>query len=188
MEYFYAYLPEKQQYDEVLSSLQISKKQIFIDQSNDYKNWKHLMKDVKHDDTVYIPSIEMFANEEADLRQKLETVNSMNVQLFSLDQRSIDAKLLLDFMNFLNQSRKRKAKELQRVGIERALEKKHKGEGNFGRPRIHRPDDFEEQLDRIFNKEMTHEDYREELGMKRSTYYKLVHEYKLKLEKEEGKA
>lgn len=182
MEYFYAFLPDGLQQNEVLKSVPLSKERIYVDYENDDTNWLHLMRDIKKNDSVIIPSIEMFSSEEIKIKEKLEMIRDLQLQLFSLDKKQIDVILLLDFMRFVSNTRKKKAKELQRIGIERALEKKQKGEGNFGRPRIKRPDDFEANLDRIFKKEMTHELYRSKLGMKRSTYYKLVHEYKARLE------
>ncbi|RGB65540.1 MULTISPECIES: hypothetical protein [unclassified Amedibacterium] len=188
MNYFYAYIPDHKQQDAILQSVHLSEKQVYIDENREDKNWKDLLSKIKKEDTVFIPSIEMLSFDEEELKNKLETVKNRKIQLTCLDKKTIDATLLLELIEFLNFSRRNKARELQRVGIEKALEKKYKGEGRFGRPRVVRPDDFEYQLDRIFNKELTHESYREELGMKRSTYYKLVHEYKLKLEKEEGKS
>lgn len=183
MEYFYAFLPDGSQQNEVLKSVPLSKERIYVDHENDDTNWLHLMRDIKKNDRVIIPSIEMLSSEENKIKEKLETIRDLHLQLFSIDKKQIDVILLLDFMKFVNNTRKKKAKELQRIGIEKALEKKQKGEGNFGRPKIKRPDDFEANLDRIFKKEMTHELYRNRLGMKRSTYYKLVHEYKARLEK-----
>lgn len=182
MEYFYVFLPHGLQQKNVLESITIPKERIFVDYENDEINWFKLMHDIKKKDSIIIPSIEMLSSEEIKIKRKLEMVRDLELQLFNMDKKQIDYVLLLDFMEFLNKSKKKKAKELQRIGIERALEKKQRGEGSFGRPRIKPPDDFEFNLDRVFEKEITHEFYRNKLGMKRSTYYKLVHAYKIRLE------
>lgn len=178
MKYFYACLSDYNQTEKVMSDSNFSSSQAYIDFERDNEKWNSLLNVVQKDDVITIPSLRMFSFEEQDIKSKFEMIKECNLNLYNNDGKLIDVDLLLEFMVFAYESRKKKARELQRVGIEKALKKKEKGEGGFGRPRIEMPKDFEENLDRIFNKEMTHEAYRSLLGMKRSTYFKLVHEYK----------
>lgn len=66
------------------------------------------------------------------------------------------------------------------------MKKKELGEGAYGRPRLDLPEDFEENIKAIMRKEMSHEVYREKIGMKRSTYYKYVKLFKDRWKQEQG--
>lgn len=183
MNYFYARLSNNSEKEEFIS-LNSSCLQVLID-INDNIMWKNLIRILDGKDNVYIPSIDKFSYEEIDLKEKLETLKKLHVHLLNLENKEIDIDLILEVMNFVEASKKERVKRLQRVGIDRALEKKYKGEGNFGRPKTHLPADFIENIQKITNKEMTHEAYREMIGMKRSTYYKHVREVKEAMENEE---
>ncbi|WP_416326810.1 hypothetical protein [[Eubacterium] hominis] len=183
MNYFYAYLPTDEEKNQIQKFSQGDSSHIFFDDIENGPIWNHLIKKIKKKDNVYIPSIDKFSFEELDLKVKLETLKKLHVHLLNLEEKEIDIDLILEVMNFVETSKKERAKRLQRVGIDRALEKKYKGEGNFGRPKTHLPVDFIENIQRIANKEMTHEAYREMIGMKRSTYYKQVREVKDAMEK-----
>ena len=49
------------------------------------------------------------------------------------------------------------------------------------------PDDFEDNIRKIMRKEMKHEDYQQQLGFKRSTYFKMVKELRDGWKEEEEK-
>ena len=175
MNYFYAYLPENQ-----ISKKAVFMKQsvdhVYIDSMNSNEHWNELVHSVKRNDRIIIPAIEYLSSEEITLKQRLKKLKELEVLLSTLDEKDVDADLLLALIEFVENSRKKRTKQLQMVGIEKALEKKYKGEGNFGRPKVYKPEDFGENLRKIMRKELSHDSYREQLGMKRSTYYKLVKE------------
>lgn len=183
VDFFYAYLPNLQEKEKIINSLDVPKNNIYIDEKNDSEKWNDLIQKVRENDRIHILSINQFSYEEVDLREKLEVLKEHHTQLLHMDHSKVDINLILDVMNFVEESKKNRAMRLQRVGIDKALEKKYKGEGNFGRPKTKIPTDFSENLERIANKEFTHEAYREMIGMKRSTYYKFVREVKDSLEK-----
>lgn len=185
MNYFYAYLPTEEEKNQIRNISQCDSSHVFFDDIEDRAIWNRLINKIKKKDNVYIPSIDKFSYEEIDLKEKLETLKKLHVHLLNLENKEIDIDLILEVMNFVEASKKERVKRLQRVGIDRALEKKYKGEGNFGRPKTHLPADFIENIQKITNKEMTHEAYREMIGMKRSTYYKHVREVKEAMENEE---
>ena len=177
MEYFYAYLPNKNEKEHILNSLNFKKNQIYIDDTeNDDIKWNDLIKKLKNNDKLLIPSIDCISSEEVSLKDKLQTLKDIHAQLLTIDDEDLDVDVMLQLMDFIEVSRKNRARKLQRAGIDKALEKKYKGEGRFGRPRIKVPDDFEENIKRIMRKELSHDAYRAQLGMKRSTYYKIVKE------------
>lgn len=63
-------------------------------------------------------------------------------------------------------------KKGQKLGIERALQKKYEGEGHYGRPKIILPDGFDERVKDCFKNNHPLSDYCEEIEMKKSTFYK----------------
>ena len=175
LKYFYAYLPNKK--ENVLNSLNLKKNQIFIDDTDaDDIEWNALIKKLKESDMLLIPSIESMSSEEVSLKDKLQTLKDIHAQLMTIKNEDLDVDVMLQLMDFIEVSRRNRVRKLQREGIDKALEKKYKGEGRFGRPRIKVPDDFEENIKRIMRKELSHDAYRAQLGMKRSTYYKIVKE------------
>lgn len=176
MDYFYAYLPEKKDKETIVGCLDFPETQVFIDEDDDNKMWQDLITKLKDSDSIIIPSIDQISSEEITLKEKLKTMQELHAQLLTMDEEDLDIELLLQLMEFMETSRKKRVKRLQREGIDKALEKKYKGEGQFGRPRIKLPDDFEDNIRKIMRKELSHDTYRAKLGMKRSTYYKLVKE------------
>lgn len=178
MKYFYAYLPNESEKDHPIETQQIPSEHIYIDYGNDESKWLKLIEKLSEKDTLYVPSIENLSSKDTSIKERLQTLVDMRTRLSMMDDKDIDINLLLQFMDYLENSKREKAKELQRKGIEKALEKKYKGEGNFGRPKVEKPKDFKENILKIMRKELSHDAYRARLGMKRSTYYKLVKEEK----------
>ena len=181
MEYFYAYLPKEKKRDLIVNSLEgMPSCRIFIDDQEDQddKKWNILINKLKENDKLKIPSIDCISSEELSLKVKLKTLKDLHAQLLTLNDEDLDIDTLLQLIDFVEISRKKRVKKLQREGIDKALEKKYKGEGAFGRPRIKLPDDFGENIKKIMRREMSHDEYRTKLGIKRSTYYKLVKEEK----------
>lgn len=179
MEYFYAYLPNENERNEIINSLNLKKNQIYIDEKeNDDIKWNDLIKKLKDNDKLLIPSIDSISSEEVSLKDKLQTLKELHAQLLTMEDGNLDVEVLLQLMDFIELSRRNRVKKRQKEGIHKALEKKYKGEGQFGRPRVQVPDDFEENIKKIMRKELSHDTYRAQLGMKRSTYYKMVKEVK----------
>ena len=188
MEYFYAYLPNKNDKEAVLNSLNLKKNQIYIDDTeNDDIKWNDLIKKLKNNDKLLVPSIDCMSSEDVSLKDKLQTLKAIHAQLLTMDEEDVDVDIMLQLMEFIEVSRRNRVRKLQREGIDKALEKKYKGEGRFGRPRVQVPVDFEENIKKIMRKELSHDAYREQLGMKRSTYYKVVKEVKDSWIKDEKK-
>ena len=92
------------------------------------------------------------------------------------EQRSVDLEQMLQLIDFVTGTIRKRNYALQLEGIQKALEKKRNGEGSYGRPKMVLPQDFEENIRKIMRKEMKHEDYQKQLGFKRSTYFKMVKE------------
>ena len=72
------------------------------------------------------------------------------------------------------QTEREKIKVRQRQGIDIALAQGIK----FGRPKINKPDNFDEVIARWKNKEITAREAMELLNLKTNTFYNMVNEYK----------
>lgn len=178
MKYFYACLPNEKDLNSNLIE-GISKECVYIDQvGQENKHWSELLKVLQKNDELSISSIDQIAFEDVNLKSKLKSLKKLNVELFDGNDEKLNIDTLLQLIDFVEIGRKNRVKKLQKKGIDKALEKKYKGEGRFGRPNISVPDDFEENIKKITEKKMSHDVYRESLGMKRSTYYKLVKDIK----------
>lgn len=107
------------------------------------------------------------------LRDLLEDCRNQDL-LISFCDKTVEADWVMAMYKMIVKRLNSELKVKQKAGIQRALERKAKGNGEYGRPRTVLPQDFEEQLKfRIMNKEsLSH--YCEELHMKKSTFYKWV--------------
>ncbi|EFP60480.1 hypothetical protein DWW36_06350 [Erysipelotrichaceae bacterium AF15-26LB] len=182
MKYFYSYL-----YNGLSASftiqliddnkLSISKECIYIDINNGIQ-WNKLKKILKENDELYIYDILYFADEINQFKERLLYLKELNIELKILNETILIIDQILNTTEFVQKTMRKNIYEKQMEGIHRALEKKKSGEGEYGRPKIILPKDFEDNIKKIMRKEMKHEDYREQLGFKRSTYFKFVKDLK----------
>lgn len=93
-----------------------------------------------------------------------------------LDQQFL-SDLVLQILSYVADKERINIKERQRQGIEAA---KAKGK-SLGRPKIQRPDNFEDIYKEWKNGEITAVDAMKELGIKRGTFYKFVKEYEKRI-------
>lgn len=182
MKYFYSYLDSEETLRELQSKLAIncpvfSEDFIFID-VDDCKQWFNLKNTIHYNDELYIYEIAYLANEPNCFKNRLLFLNENNIQLKILNETIIDIAQVLKTTEFVQSTIRKSLYDKQMEGIHKALEKKRKGEGDYGRPKIMLPADFEANIKKIMRKEMKHEDYREKLGFKRSTYFKFVKDLK----------
>lgn len=52
------------------------------------------------------------------------------------------------------------------------MKRKYEGKGTYGRPKTILPEDFEERIEECLKRNLSLSDYCEEIGMKKSTFYK----------------
>ena len=64
----------------------------------------------------------------------------------SIQGMVIDAAVLSSFYEYIIDLNRKKMKESQHRGIQKALQRKLEGKGNYGRPSIDLPNDFEVQI------------------------------------------
>lgn len=81
----------------------------------------------------------------------------------SIQGMVIDAAVLSSFYEYIIDLNRKKMKESQHRGIQKALQRKLEGKGNYGRPSIDLPNDFEVQIrKRLVDREALSE-YQKEL-------------------------
>ena len=137
-------------------------------------NWQQLKLQLKKNDILEILSLSSFCTNKEYLEERLNFCKKRNIRL-SVNNVIISSDFYMDILFILvreESEKKKKLKMAQYEGIKKALEKKKKGTGNYGRPRIQLPPDFEEQV-KLYKKNRTSlELYRRKLDMKNSTFYK----------------
>ena len=179
MNYFYTYVEDEQE----VSSLQQIQTEMqrknaagcFFDYGSTAQ-WEQLQAVWKQSDILYIQDIAHLASEVQELKHRLSTLQKSGVCVRLRDERSVDLEQMLQLIDFVTGTIRKRNYALQLEGIQKALEKKRNGEGSYGRPKMVLPQDFEENIRKIMRKEMKHEDYQKQLGFKRSTYFKMVKE------------
>lgn len=182
MEYFYAYIVAENDYESIISSVKrvqskIDDSCIYID-LNSQKEWCDLIQNIKSDDRLYYFDMSSMAADANQLLENLSVLSNQNVEVRLLDNTYLNIEQLMILIDFVKKTQRKQNYEKQMEGIQRALEKKRIGKGAYGRPKIILPIDFEDNIKKIMKKEMKHEDYREKLGFKRSTYFKFVKDLK----------
>lgn len=155
---------------------QIPDDQIFTEESGEIRNWDNLIKMMTPADEVYVTSVSQIAEDVEELTKKLNDCLLNNIHLKLMDDRSIDPEIILSFIKFIKEKSRLKQYEKQMEGIRKALDDKRQGLREYGRPKKDLPDDFEANIRKIIKKELTHEEYRQQIGMKKSTYFAKVKE------------
>ena len=151
MNYFYTYVEDEQEVSslqQIQTEMQRKNAAVCFFDYGSTAQWEQLQAVWKQSDILYIQDI----------------------------AHSVDLEQMLQLIDFVTGTIRKRNYALQLEGIQKALEKKRNGEGSYGRPKMVLPQDFEENIRKIMRKEMKHEDYQKQLGFKRSTYFKMVKE------------
>jgi len=189
MKYFYAYATTEAECEAIHtivlhSDLNIQEQ---IERVNDLMNtssipsedaWNQLIANLEMKDELYVYKLSSIAADGNTLFVHLTYIKNKNITIKLLDDSDLNTEQMLTLIDFVRDTQRKQIYDKQMEGIQRALEKKRNGEGDYGRPKITLPADFEVNIKKIMRKEMKHEDYREKLGFKRSTYFKFVKDLK----------
>lgn len=130
---------------------------------------------MKSDSEVKFTSFSFLGEDPKQVRETLKRFVEEKTVL-SYNDLVVDALLLSEFYEFVLDSNKENLKKCQHKGIEKALEKKSRGIGEYGRPRTMLPENFDERIRMCLEGKAQLSAYREELQMKRSTFYKYAKE------------
>ncbi len=138
-------------------------------------------------DTLYIKSLDRLSRSKADIKNELEWFKNHNIRLVVLDlpttmvQINEGQEWILDMINnilievlaSISEQERMNIRKRQREGIDAARKKgKH-----LGRPEIQMPEEFAGVHRKWKSGEMTAKKAMEILGMKSSTFYRMVRRY-----------
>lgn len=148
--------------------------------NNFYEFNKELEEDNKQELTLVIHDFSRLARSTKDLLEIVEELENKGVTLISskenIDTGTPTGKLMLTMIAAINEFERMNLLERQREGI--AIAKK---EGKYkGRKKIDYPKNWEEVYPKWKNKEINGKKAMEMLGLKRTTFYKLIGEYENK--------
>lgn len=138
---------------------------------------KAMLDYVREGDTVYIKDFSRLARSTKDLLELVEHFNNKKVHLISLkeniDSSTSSGKLMLTMIGAIYQFERENILERQREGI--SIAKEH---GKYkGRKKIDYPQGWSDIYSKWENRKLTGNAAMEQLGLKRTTFYKLIHEY-----------
>ena len=184
---------EARQVNEILPLLQ-SDAFLFIDKQSgktfdrpEYQRLKALMDD---GDTLVIKSIDRLGRNYDQIRQEWKEITDRNVYIKVLDfpildtdkfesddlMRKFISTLILDILAYVAENELNNIKQRQREGIAAA-----KAAGlHFGRPGIEFPENWEEVYRLWKNGDITATEAMKTMGLKRTSFYKLVKKYEQK--------
>lgn len=197
--YGYARVSTKEQKEdrqvEALKEYGIKEENIFVDKisgrvefSNrpEYKFLKELMKRTSNN-VLAIKSIDRLGrNYREILHEWQELTHELNIDIVVLDMPLLDttkykdllgtfiSDLVLQVLSFVAEQERTNTRTRQAEGIAIA---KAKGKVVFGRPKIKRPDNWEEEYIKWKNGEQTAKSMMERLELKRGKFYMFVKEY-----------
>lgn len=169
----------------------IDDRDIYIDKKSgkDFEREQYqLLKNIlREDDLLVIQSIdrlgknyEMMVNEWKDITKNIEVdIVVLDMSLLDIRQKkyllgTFINDLILGLLSYVAQTEREKIKTRQRQGIDIALANGVK----FGRPKVERPDNYNEVIELWKNKKITAREAMKRLDLKPNTFYNMVNEDK----------
>lgn len=145
---------------------------------------------LREGDSLVITSLDRLSRNKADIKAELEYYRQhrVRVKILDLPTTMVDLpsgqewvfdmvnNVLLEVLASLAEQERSTIRQRQAEGIAAAHAKGKK----FGRPPVPMPDNFPEQLERVNRHEISARKLMQELGLKRSTYYRFVNELRRK--------
>lgn len=169
----------------------IDDRDIYIDKKSgkDFEREQYqLIKNIlREDDLLVIQSIDRLGrNYEMIVNEWKDITKNIKADIVVLDMPLLDTRqkkdllgtfindLILGLLSYVAQTEREKIKTRQRQGIDIALSNGVK----FGRPKIDKPDNFDEVINDWKNKKITAREAMTLLNLKPNTFYNMVKEYK----------
>lgn len=169
----------------------IDDRDIYIDKKSgkDFEREQYqLIKNIlREEDLLVIQSIDRLGrNYEMIVNEWKDITKNIKADIVVLDMPLLDTRqkkdllgtfindLILGLLSYVAQTEREKIKIRQRQGIDIALSNGVK----FGRPKIDKPDNFDEVINDWKNKKITAREAMTLLNLKPNTFYNMVKEYK----------
>ncbi|MZK53357.1 recombinase family protein [Clostridium beijerinckii] len=142
-----------------------------------------MLEFAREGDTIFIHSFDRLARSTKDLLDIVEKLGTKGIHLVSnkenIDTSTATGKLMLTMIAAIAEFERENMLERQKEGIAIAKE-----QGKFkGRKAIDYPNNWKEVYEKWKSREITGNKAMEDLGLKRNTFYKLVKEYQVEVEK-----
>ncbi|UNJ81294.1 recombinase family protein [Metabacillus dongyingensis] len=168
----------------------LNERDIFLDKQSgknfNREQYQLLKRMIRKGDVLYIHSLDRFGrNKEEILQEWNDITKNIQADIVVMDMPLLDttqykdslgtfiADLVLQILSWMAQEERDRIRKRQREGIDVAL----KNGVTFGRPKIQATEAFNEIYTRWKAGEMTAVKAMEELGVKKTTFYKLVNEH-----------
>ena len=175
---------------EAMKERGIDERDIFIDKQSgkDFNRdqYQLLKRIMRKGDVLYIHSLDRFGrNKEKILEEWNDIIKHIQADIVVLDMPLLDttqykdslgtliADLVLQILSWMAEEERKRIRTRQREGIDLALQ----NGVAFGRPKATVTEEFKQIYHRWKSGEMTAVKAMEELGIKKTTFYKLVKEY-----------
>jgi DNA invertase Pin-like site-specific DNA recombinase len=175
---------------EAIKKLGIDERNIFLDKQSgkDFNRVQYqlLKRVIRKGDILYIHSLDRFGrNKEEILQEWNDITKNIQADIVVVDMPLLDttqfkdspgtfiADLVLQILSWMAEEERDRIRKRQREGIDVALQY---GVA-FGRPKVLVTEEFQEVYDRWKSGEITAVKAMEEVGVKKTTFYKLVKEY-----------
>lgn len=165
----------------------IDDRDIYVDKKSgkdfDRKQYKLLKNILREDDLLVIQSIDRLGrNYEMIVNEWKDITKNIKADIVVLDMPLLDTRqkkdllgtfindLILGLLSYVAQTERDKIKTRQRQGIDIALSNGVK----FGRPKINRPDNYDEVIELWKNKKITAREAMKRLNLKPNTFYNMI--------------
>ncbi|MBQ9907051.1 MAG: recombinase family protein [Oscillospiraceae bacterium] len=178
---------------EALIRFGVPEQNIIVDKASgkdtEREGYQYLKRQIlRSGDTLIIKELDRLSRSKADIKRELETFKEMCVRVKILDipttltdfpenqawvQEMVTA-ILIEVLGSIAENERMKIRARQREGIEAAKRRNVR----FGRPPKPLPDNWEKVVRAVKRGEMRPVDAMRELGMSRSSFYRLASQYK----------
>ncbi|MDN3020150.1 recombinase family protein [Paenibacillus sp. BSR1-1] len=175
---------------EAMKKMGVDQRDIFMDKQSgkdfDRVQYQLLKRIIRKGDILYIHSLDRFGrNKEEIVHEWNDITKNIQADIVVLDMPLLDttqykdslgtfiADLVLQILSWMAQEERERIRKRQREGIDVALQK---GVA-FGRPKSTITEDFKQAYYRWKSGEMTAVQAMQKIGVKKTTFYKLVKEY-----------
>jgi DNA invertase Pin-like site-specific DNA recombinase len=145
--------------------------------TTDRPQLRALLDFAREGDTIYVHDLSRLARSTRDLLELVEFLEQKGIGLVSnkeaIDTSTATGKLMLTMIGAIAEFERQNLLERQREGIALA-----KGRGIYtGRKRIDYPKDWQTVYDQWKMRKITGDNAMQQLGLKRNTFYRLVHQW-----------
>lgn len=178
---------------EALTKFGVPEQNIIVDKASgkdtEREGYQYLKRQIlRKGDTLVIKELDRLSRNKADIKRELENFKDMGVRVKILDipttltdfppeqlwiQDMVTA-ILIEVLGSIAENERMKIRARQREGIEAAKKKNVR----FGRPPKTLPENWREVMAAVKRGEMRPVDAMRELGMSRSSFYRLASQYK----------